>query len=91
MPAENIPNLNEWINAFIGKTWIAIGVFLIMLRETARQTGNLHVRKAYVVIASMFKFLRPSTELQEQKEQPEKPPKPKKPKDDQDIKTMNGG
>jgi hypothetical protein len=84
MDPNLIPNLNEWINTVIGKTWIAISVFLIMLREISRQTGNKSIRKIYLVIASMFKFLRPSTELQEQKEQPENPPK--KPTD-----VTNGG
>jgi len=54
-------NLDNYVKSFIDNNWLAMGIFLILLRSAARQFALSWLRKVYLVLNNALEFIRPSS------------------------------
>ena len=57
--------LNDYVDKFIGGNWLAILVFLTLLKGIARQFKNEWVHKLYMVLQDCYKIVRPGSAIEE--------------------------
>lgn len=52
---------NAIIQEFIGKNWIAVSMFLLILKGVGRQFGIKPLHSLYLILQNAFAIVRPGT------------------------------
>jgi len=62
---------NEYVDKFIGGNWLAILIFLHLLKGVARQFKIDPIRKIYMILQDTYKVVRPGSEIEPKPKMPE--------------------
>lgn len=63
--------LNKYVDEFVGGNWLAILVFLALLKGIARQSESKPLRKIYMILQDVYKVVRPGSEIEPPPKMPE--------------------